>query len=572
MLLYHDAGEQTTGGGLPKIGLALSGGGFRASIFHLGVIRRLEELGIMPRLSVISAVSGGSIVAAYYICEMEKRLRGIEACSIETRVRLFEEIADDFLKATDHNLRTRALVYTPFFHPWYFLKATISRPLRRTARSELIQREYDKWFYDGNTLDDLPSVTPETVQADSQVQYGPKLVLNTTSLISGERVSFSRQPVSRMIEMSKVNRNVLALSRVVGASSGVPGLFPPTSIAGNVLVDGGVSDNQGIEGLLQDREKPDVLLVSDASGQLEEVDSAATGEVGVLGRVNSILQFQVRVKLIEILMAWKDQAPQQREFAFVHLFLNLKDREPDNRLPSEYIPDAARIRTDLDQFSYIETETLMYHGYTLIDRQLRDNCPQLFSTPPAGAPDLRVPPLFREPAENPLERRKAIRKDLKAGSQNLYLLRCAEKYPGMWILLGAGAAAAIAALYSLLWAFPALLYATRDLFERMLYGPIPKTALTRVDRFLDGLGLTTLHDTIQDVAGLIALVILTAVALYLVSFPVYVVVRTWSLYLDKMLYRKITGVDWSVKWTKDQPDGSAVAPDTRDKAQTVRAT
>ena len=58
-----------------KIGLALSGGGFRASIFHLGVIRRLEELGIMPFVSVISSVSGGSIIAAYYVIEMEKRLR-----------------------------------------------------------------------------------------------------------------------------------------------------------------------------------------------------------------------------------------------------------------------------------------------------------------------------------------------------------------------------------------------------------------------------------------------------------------------------------------------------------------
>ena len=68
--------ETTTGGGRRfKIGLALSGGGFRASIFHLGVIRRLEELGIMKDVDVISSVSGGSIIAAYYVCEMEKRLR-----------------------------------------------------------------------------------------------------------------------------------------------------------------------------------------------------------------------------------------------------------------------------------------------------------------------------------------------------------------------------------------------------------------------------------------------------------------------------------------------------------------
>jgi predicted acylesterase/phospholipase RssA len=52
-----------------RIGLALSGGGFRASIFHLGVIRRLEELGIMGDIDVVSTVSGGSIIGAYYLCQ-----------------------------------------------------------------------------------------------------------------------------------------------------------------------------------------------------------------------------------------------------------------------------------------------------------------------------------------------------------------------------------------------------------------------------------------------------------------------------------------------------------------------
>ena len=92
----------------------MSGGGFRASIFHLGVIRRLEELGIMKDVDVISAVSGGSIIAAYYVCEMERRLREVKPKSWrDTKVRLeiFEKIAADFLEAVDHNLRTRALVF-----------------------------------------------------------------------------------------------------------------------------------------------------------------------------------------------------------------------------------------------------------------------------------------------------------------------------------------------------------------------------------------------------------------------------------------------------------------------------
>lgn len=52
-------------GAAEKLSLALSGGGFRAALFHLGVLRRLNELGVLSRLDHVSSVSGGSIVAAH---------------------------------------------------------------------------------------------------------------------------------------------------------------------------------------------------------------------------------------------------------------------------------------------------------------------------------------------------------------------------------------------------------------------------------------------------------------------------------------------------------------------------
>src|SRR5271165_959354 len=52
-----------------KMGLALSGGGFRASLFHLGVIRRLAAEGRRAELvqGLIASVSGGSITAAHLL-------------------------------------------------------------------------------------------------------------------------------------------------------------------------------------------------------------------------------------------------------------------------------------------------------------------------------------------------------------------------------------------------------------------------------------------------------------------------------------------------------------------------
>ena len=49
-----------------KIGLALSGGGYRAAAYHIGTLRALHKLGILDKVDVISSVSGGSITAAYY--------------------------------------------------------------------------------------------------------------------------------------------------------------------------------------------------------------------------------------------------------------------------------------------------------------------------------------------------------------------------------------------------------------------------------------------------------------------------------------------------------------------------
>src|SRR5258708_36896146 len=56
---------------LPKakrkgIGLCLSGGGFRATLFHLGALRRLNELGVLSRsdFRTVASVSGGPIMSA----------------------------------------------------------------------------------------------------------------------------------------------------------------------------------------------------------------------------------------------------------------------------------------------------------------------------------------------------------------------------------------------------------------------------------------------------------------------------------------------------------------------------
>ena len=502
-IMNNTSKDKDTSLGL-RIGLALSGGGFRASIFHLGVIRRLEELGIMKYVHTISAVSGGSIIAAYYVIEMEKRLRqrraelrGNPERIDEVRLQIFEEIADCFSQALDHNLRSRALVFGPFYHPVLFIKSwwpTLSR-------SDIMQKEYDKWFYRDETLDHLPAVALPNDKTSSEVDKislgltGPTVVLNTTSLLTGERKGFKRESASGIHELSCVNRNILKLSRVVGASSGVPGLFPPTTISGDKLVDGGIADNQGIdalvspdrlmdgdEGVATDRDDFDVLLVSDASGQMELVHRLGDRAYTVMGRTFSIFQFQLRSKLLKILLSWQG-ASDGREFAFVHLFLNLKDRPNTARVPSEYIPALGRIRTDLDQFSFIEREALMYHGYTLIDAQIQKHCGKLKAGLSGNGAKLEQPPLFldRPDSDQAAEQcvgetklRKRVKDVLTAGSGSAFLLRSRRKYPKKSCLVFGLALVAIAVWVRAVLRYLDLLHAFTTLqIERWLSFVIP---------------------------------------------------------------------------------------------------
>lgn len=559
-----------------RIGLALSGGGFRASIFHLGAIRRLEELGLMEKVEVISTVSGGSIAGVYYAIEME---RCLQSKSPPSRLEAWNAISQRFLAAMDHNLRSRALLFAPVYHPWLFVKSTLLASFRRGARSLLIQEEYDRWFFHGNTLDELPSV----VKAEGPHRVsGSKLVINTTSLLTGERKAFERDANSRLAEMRTSNKNVLKLSQVVGASAGVPVLFPPTPIAGDLLVDGGVADNQGIEGLAD--AKCTHLIISDACGQLELDHNPSTAETSVLLRVNSVLQHQVRNKLMRYLDEAKrrilkpalgaDNSDHPIEtgkfqFAFFHLYFNLKDAPAvTHRLPTRYIQPVARIRTDLDQFSHVEREALMYHGYTLADALIRRWCDEIY---PDNPPPLRTAPLFEtcRASDCGANGKDILKKHLEAGAEGMLIVRSWRKFKGPTALVLALYAGAflligplILALYGHLtqgagdWVAGALLGSARSALGSVL------DVLTRYIEFaaatngwVDGKVVDTLRASIesapQHLANLIGLVLAVALSLYVVFIPFWIWLHRWSLKLDREAYRKLAGQDWSLGWSEE---------------------
>lgn len=78
-----------------KIGLALSGGGYRAAAYHIGTLRALNRLGILDKVDVISAVSGGSITAAYYALHKDN----------------YEKFESSFIKKLQRGVLCSTIVY-----------------------------------------------------------------------------------------------------------------------------------------------------------------------------------------------------------------------------------------------------------------------------------------------------------------------------------------------------------------------------------------------------------------------------------------------------------------------------
>ncbi len=184
------------GGKRRKLGLALSGGGFRASLFHIGVFRRLAELDLLRDLSIISAVSGGSIVAAHYLQLLLPRLERSHSLTMDEYVALVrDELEPHFREGVARNLRTRL-----FWNPLQNLRMLVTRHTMGERMAALYQRHLyagavpESRRRSGLALRELQlsGVSDiETHNADPAHDTVPKLLINATTLNTGRNFRFT---------------------------------------------------------------------------------------------------------------------------------------------------------------------------------------------------------------------------------------------------------------------------------------------------------------------------------------------------------------------------------------------
>ena len=447
-----------------KVGLALSGGGFRASLYHLGILARLAESDVLRHVETLSTVSGGSMLGAAYYLRVRRLLSAEGDPDRTAYVRLVRELIEDFREGTNANLRSSLLMDLRVCH------AILSGndEVYATGMAEAVFRTlYSRTVEPDPHMAEL-SIRPAGAEQDFHPRYHnlqrrakvPALLLNATALNTGHSWQFTTtsmgespfsivagaDPLPRLRRAYYVNQQGktvrgVTLSQAVAASACVPGLFAPLTLTGLYdgydvrLVDGGVYDNQGALALLQ--EDCTVLIVSDACGQLGLDKEPGGGHVLPLLRSVGIFQERMRHESYSNLRAAKESG-RLGGLAYVHLKQDL-DAAPvnwthcedpsreDDQLPAvtrenpttrygvwkHHQALLAEIRTDLDVFSDIESAALMASGYMAMNTEIK----RLISEVPALDARREETDWFFSPLIPRLAREEPIlAQHLKAGS------------------------------------------------------------------------------------------------------------------------------------------------------------
>ena len=336
--------------------LCLSGGGYRAMLFHVGVLWRLNEAGLLPELDRVSSVSGGSITAGVLGLNWDRLdfdaggvARDFSAQVVEP-VRRFAGVGVDV-----------TAVLTGLGLPFVSI-------------SDRVAKSYRKHLYGKATLQDLPD--------------SPRFVFNATNLESGVLMRFSK-PYLADYRVGMVKDPDLPLAVAVAASSAFPPVLSPctidleheewVTIEGNDLTssefrgqirltDGGVYDNLGLQTAWNGFR---TILVSDAGGHMGADPSPPVDWPRHMARVLQVIDNQVRsLRKRQVIDAFRADA---RDGTYVGIRSEVADYHLADPMEADPLVTRrlAAIPTRLDNLSAELQEGLVNWGYVITDTGLR---------------------------------------------------------------------------------------------------------------------------------------------------------------------------------------------------------
>jgi NTE family protein len=354
--------------------LCLSGGGYRAMLFHVGALWRLYETGMLQGLKRISSVSGGSITSAVLA------LKWPELSFDPTRAK------SEFVPLVVEPIRALARVTIDVRSIFW----GIVLPGRVSDR---VARAYDRHLFQGATLQDLPDE--------------PRFVINATNVQSGVLWRFMK-PYMRDYLVGEVPSPKIPLALAVAASSAFPpALSPvemrldPTSFRPNTghglarqpftshvyLTDGGVYDNLGLETAWK---RYETILVSDGGGRLAPEEKPKRNWAHHSYRVLNVIDNQVRaLRKRQVVDSFESKV---RRGAYWGIRTDIADYELDDPLdcPHDRTLALAATPTRLKRMADNLQERLINWGYAVSDAALRKHVNTGLNRPAFPYPQAKV--------------------------------------------------------------------------------------------------------------------------------------------------------------------------------------
>jgi NTE family protein len=360
-----DADEEPQAG----TALCLSGGGYRAMLFHAGVLRRLNEAGWLRRLDRISSVSGGSIAAgalALAWSELDFDRDG-RAAAFDARV------LAPLRALARHGVDRRAV---------------LGGLLTRGSVGERVAGAYRRHLFGNATLQDLPA--------------SPRFIFCATNLGSGALVRFERRRLADW-RVGRIARPDVELAVAVACSSAFPPVLSPYRLRlGDadwqtdpsnelptpehrdelVLTDGGVYDNLGLETAWK---RCRAVVVSDAGGRMAPDPDPHSDWPRQTVRVLQVIDNQVRsLRKRQTIEGLKRG---HRDGVYLGIRSDIADYRLDDPLvaPHDSTIALAETPTRLARVEDRLQERLINWGYAICDAGLRRHLDEQ-APAPAGFP------------------------------------------------------------------------------------------------------------------------------------------------------------------------------------------
>jgi len=354
-----------------EIALALSGGGFRATLFHIGSLVRLNELGYLPRIHRVVSVSGGSIAAALLALRWGEL--GFDESGVARN--LVDKVVDPLREFCGRNVDVPTI-----------LKAVLT-PWRLRRPGNLLASTYAKHLFGGATLQDLPDI--------------PNFSFLSVELHSAATFFFNKRRVGCYTLGYSHQAATIRIADCVAASSSFPPVFSPfrlrlpeplsggflhafSGVETVFLTDGGTIDNTGSDVLWRTRGS---LLISDAGKRLRPITRSWWSETWIVLTLRAILIANGAADSLRKRQIISGFLTAAHGGTYWSIATSPEAYGLPNALPCPraVVDRLSAVRTRLNRFSAQEQKELINFGYVMADAAIRRHLiPGL--PPPASLP------------------------------------------------------------------------------------------------------------------------------------------------------------------------------------------